>query len=126
MFRSVLAVFVGYLAMAVCVIASMIPLARAFGMRMSTQPPAGPLPRGFLAANLGSGLVCALLGGLITAYLAPHSPFEHVLALAGFVLVMGLVSGLQHRGPAPKWYPFVIPLVGVAGCLIGGLIAARA
>jgi hypothetical protein len=65
-----------------------------------------PLPAAHLAANLLLGLLAAILGGWLTARLAPAASQKHVLALAGLVVLMALVTDLPQDPDAseqPSW-----------------------
>lgn len=128
MLSSVWAVAAGFLTMAVLVMAGTVVLMRMFAPGMmeamrsgSFTPPA--LTPGFIARNLGLSLLAATAGGAVTLRLAPASPTGHLLALAGVVLAMGLVSsrspGSSHQ---PGWYRVTIPCVGLAGLLLAALL----
>jgi hypothetical protein len=125
MIRSIGAVLAGYAAMAVVVV-----LATKLAVKlMSLQAPPGGMPAptgGYLVVNLLYSFAAALLGGWITARLAASSPLGHAAALAGFALLMAVVSSLagpQAQGQ-PAWYPWVIGLLGAAGVLAGGWLRA--
>ncbi|MBK6900992.1 MAG: hypothetical protein IPH09_17615 [bacterium] len=92
---------------------------------------------GWSLLSVGLGLVGAGFGGRVAARFSPHA----VPLLAGVVAVLGLMSALgpDPVRPAlekpiaelgvfeaasyaipPHWYRYAIPLVGVAGVLLGG------
>jgi len=129
MFQSVLSVVVGYLVMAIIVMIGTIALAAAIipgglsGMRNAQAPP--PPSKGYLYANLALSLVAAVVGGWLTARMAPNAPFTHAAVLAAFVVAMGVVSARNEKARQPSWYPWTIAIVGVAGVLIGGVCELR-
>jgi hypothetical protein len=83
-----------------------------------------PTPR-YMAINLASGFVAALIGGLITARIAPRSPNGHLAALAAVVLAMGVVSAFMPGADRqPSWYKLVIPIMGVAGIAASALFVS--
>jgi hypothetical protein len=101
------------------------------GLAAATQPAvrADPLPAAYLATNLLIGLLAAILGGWLATRLAPAAPHKHVLALAGLVVLMALVTA-RTQGPdasaQPPWYPWATAAIGLAGVLLGGHLHTRA
>jgi hypothetical protein len=60
--------------------------------------------------------VAALAGALIAARIAARSRRAHVLAFAGLLVVMSVVSSLGGPQPGqPAWYSWGVALVGLAG-----------
>lgn len=96
---------------------------------MKSAPPAGVvLSSTYLAANLLVSLAAAVLGGWLTARLAPRVPMGHVLALAALLIAMSIVSATGDQAqPAgqPGWYPIGIAILGVLGVLAGGWLHTR-
>jgi hypothetical protein len=70
----------------------------------------------------------ALLGGWVTARMAPSREMAHVLALALFVILMS-VPGLLGYGPShdvqPAWYRWGLPALGVGAAILGGWMRSR-
>lgn len=118
MFRSLLAVFAGFLAIVVLVLVSAPLIARLL------LPPSAPRPTpGYLTANLLTGFVFAAAGGWVAAHLAGSAPHWHAAALAALVLALGVTTAAQGgavRAGQPQWYGWMLPFVGAAGALIGG------
>ena len=85
-------------------------------------------PANFYAANLVVSAMGALLGGWVTARMAPAAEMAHVLALALLVLLM-CVPALLGYGPAaavePMWYKVALPVLSVGGALLGGWLRSR-
>jgi len=71
--------------------------------------------------------VFTLLGGWITAWLAPSTPLRHALILG----VLGLIAGTAgvvatwNLGLGPRWYPIALAVTGLPLCWLGGWLAVR-
>ena len=72
-------------------------------------------------------IIFTILGGYITALLAPRSPMHHVWVLAGIGLVMGTMGVIatlpMHLGPA--WHPIAIAVTAVPCTWFGGTLHRR-
>lgn len=68
-----------------------------------------------------------VIGGYVTAKLAPHSPMRHVWILAGIgtvVAIAGAVATIPMKlGPA--WYPIVLAIISVPCVWLGGVLYQR-
>jgi hypothetical protein len=71
-----------------------------------------------------------MVGGYVTARLAPDRPFGHACALA----IIGLLAGTGgviafHQGApgtlGPAWYAYSIPLMAIPCVLVGGILWTR-
>lgn len=125
--RSILAVVGGLVAMVICVIVGTVVATLAFvpgNLRAMSTPPRGtPLPASYLTASLVVSLGGAMLGGWVVTRLAARRPFAHAVVLAGVVLLMSLPELFHASAPPsgqPDWYRLVLPVLGIAGVLIGG------
>jgi hypothetical protein len=116
MWRSILAVVVGYLVMAVAV---MVLFAIAF--RAPDQKPTV----GFMVFAVGYGFVAAIAGGYVTAAIARRAPLAHAAALAVVSAAMGLVSLITSGGREPVWFLGANVVAMIAGVLLGGAMRAR-
>ena len=78
------------------------------------------------ALALSYRIVYTLLGGFITARLAPHTPMRHVMILA----IIGLVAGMAGAAAAmtgnfgPNWYPIALALTAYPCTWFGGKLGA--
>jgi hypothetical protein len=129
--RSVAAIVAGYGVMSLTVIGGIIIATSLFvpgGLRaVASGPPPTGLPAAYLAANLATGALGAVLGGWLAARIAAFAPFGHAAVLAAIVATLTLGSaGSGPAGPQPGWYPIVIGVIGVAGVLAGGKLRAEA
>ncbi len=128
MWLSIGSIVSGYIVMALIVMigtiaatAAMIP--GGFGMMKN---PVVPAPRQYLIANLAVSFVAALVGGWLTARMAPNAPMMHSAILGALLLVMSVVSARTQRTGQPSWYPMTLAAIGVVGVLIGGFLKASA
>jgi hypothetical protein len=68
---------------------------------------------GLNALALSYRIVYTLLGGLITARLAPRAPMRHVtvLALIGLVAgTAGAIAAITQANLGPNWYPIALAI----------------
>jgi hypothetical protein len=122
--RSLGAVFAGFLAIVVLVLASAPLTARL--LPASAAPPAAPRPPiAYLTVNLVCGFLCAAAGGWITGHLAASHALWHAAGLATLVLGLGVTTAAQGgaaRAGQPSWYVWTLPFVGAGGVLLGGWV----
>jgi len=71
--------------------------------------------------------VYTLMGGYITARLAPHAAMRHVLILAiiGFLLGTLGVVGTWDMNLGPRWYPIAIAVTGAPLTWLGGMLSGQ-
>jgi hypothetical protein len=69
-------------------------------------------------------IVYGVVGGYITAWLAPERPVKHalILGVVGLVLSVAGAVGTWNAGPefGPRWYPLVLVLIAVPTAWLGG------
>lgn len=145
MLRSIGAVVVGYVVMAVIVIAGHVPGMLDSGLAFT--PGTLDAKPAWLAYGIGLSLVAAALGGLVVRKLTGPSPARPVFALAALVVVFGLAfAAMAQFGPPPDtskpvaemtqkekmdnarqplWYAYMLPLVCAAGVVLGGRTCCR-
>jgi peptidoglycan/LPS O-acetylase OafA/YrhL len=114
--RSILSVIAGYLIMAIAVIALFV-----IWFRGPEATPSG----GFMVFSLGYGLVVAGIGGYATAAIAKRREMAHALSLAGFSLLMGIISMFMADGREPLWYQLANMAVMVCAVVLGGHLRAK-
>jgi peptidoglycan/LPS O-acetylase OafA/YrhL len=70
-----------------------------------------------------------VLGGVITARLAPKKPMTHVLVLGAVGVVAASVGALAtwNQGPefGPKWYPILLVITALPCVWAGGMLSPR-
>jgi hypothetical protein len=96
---------------------------------LKVYPPWGePMPApGANALALAYRIVYGILGGFITARLAPRNPVKHAVILGSIGLaisVLGLIVTLpMHLGPA--WYPIGLAITALPCSWLGGVLYSR-
>jgi peptidoglycan/LPS O-acetylase OafA/YrhL len=110
MIRSILAVIVGYLIFALA--------AFAF-FQISGLPPHQPAPVSIMLESIAFGMVFALLGGYVAAWLAQRRPLAHGIALATVLAVGAAISLFSTLGKGAVWSQ-VAALALMAPCAILG------
>jgi hypothetical protein len=122
--RSTLAVLAGLIVVAVLSTGT-DQVMQALGI----YPPNGEPLRdsGLFALALSYRIAYQILGGYVTARLAPHKAWRHVwiLALVGLALAtLGVISSAAGD-LGPLWYPIVLALSAVPCVGLGGRLAQR-
>jgi hypothetical protein len=121
LWRSAGAVFLGFVAVVVLSLGT----DQIFHM-LQVYPPWGEPMRdaGLNLLALSYRIVYTVVGGYITARLAPRNPMHHVWVLAGIGLVMGTLGVIATSGMdlGPRWYPIAIALTAVPCTWLGGVL----
>ena len=116
MARSALAVLVGYFIFALS--------AFAF-FQLSGQPPHQAAPVPIMIGSIAFGMLFALLGGYVAAWLARRRPAAHGLAVAAVLALGAAISLLSTFGKGAIWSQ-VAALALMAPCaLLGGWLRSR-
>jgi hypothetical protein len=80
------------------------------------------------ALALAYRTVFTILGGYITARLAPHKPMKHVV-IVGIIGTIagtaGAITAITMADLGPNWYPIALAVTGFPAVWIGGLLHAR-
>jgi hypothetical protein len=119
--RSVLAVFLGFIAVVILSIGTDVVL-----HLLKVYPPWNvPMwDPGLNALALSYRIVYTVLGGYVAARFAPYAPVRHavILGIIGLIpAVAGVVYALNRGDMGPSWYPIVLALVGLPCCWLGGV-----
>lgn len=143
MLRTIAAVVVGYLAIALFVFATFSIVYLVLGPSFAFDPGTVDVTVGWMVVASVLNVVAAILGGVLAARIGRSQ--TAVKALAALVLVLGVVSAVMvMNAPVkqlperpltsmeaaayakqPVWYSVLLPLLGVAGVCIGGAIAKK-
>jgi surface polysaccharide O-acyltransferase-like enzyme len=92
-------------------------------------PPWGrPMSDSLFLLAFGYRIVYGIVGGYITARLAPDKPVKHAILLGcvGFVLSLAGAVATWNRGPefGPKWYPIALIVIAIPTAWLGGKLCA--
>jgi hypothetical protein len=123
--RSVLAVLAGFVA----VVALSLGADEVLHL-LNVYPPWGePMSQpGLNLLALSYRAVFTVIGGYLTAVVAPHSPMRHVAIAAGIGLVLGvagIVAAISIGGLGPLWYPIAVAVTGPPCTVLGGALYVR-
>lgn len=123
--RSVLAVLAGFVTVAALSTLTDIPL-----HLLGIYPPNGePMFEPELnALALSYRIAFTVLGGYVTARLAPSNPAVHVLVLAVIGLGMGVLGVMvsMNANLGPAWYPIALAATAVPAVWLGGRLYRKA
>ena len=125
MARSVVAILAGFLVVVVLSLATDQLL-----HVLQVYPPWGePMyDTGLNALALSYRIVYTLLGGFITARLAPRVPMRHVMILAIIGLVAGTagaIAAISVGNLGPNWYPIALAITAYPCTWLGGRLGVR-
>jgi hypothetical protein len=146
MVRSIIAVVVSYITMFLLNFIGFVGLYTVIGPAQAFRPRSYLASNRWIAMAFAIILVSAIIAGLICAVIARGR--KATLALAGLILVVGLLMGIPAvmKGRAnegmvrvgdvpareaaekaywPVWAPFTFPFVSAIGALIGGRLKKR-
>jgi hypothetical protein len=74
-------------------------------------------------------IVFTVLGGYVTAALAPGQPMRHVMVLGAIGTVVAAIGAAAtwNVGPAlgPKWYPVMLVVTALPSVWLGGILRLR-
>ena len=120
--RSVGAVVAGFVATALLSLGTDVVM-HATGV----FPPWGePMSNGLFVWATVYRVAFTVIGGFITAWLAPRKPMTHVLVLGalGIVAASAGVLATWNRGPefGPKWYPIALVVTALPCVWAGGAL----
>jgi hypothetical protein len=120
--RSVAAVMVGFISVAVFSLGTDQVL-----HVLNVYPPWGePMYEpGLNLLALSYRILYTIVGGYITASLAPYSPMRHVLVvgvLGSIVGTAGAIAAINMADFGPNWYPIAVALTGFPCVWLGGVI----
>lgn len=144
MMRTVAAVIVGYLAMALVIFATFSAAYLAMGADAAFKPGSYDVTMLWIVVSFVLGFLAALVAGNVAASISTSSRAPQVLAGAVLVITMlaalpeltskeapkprtGNVSNMAAMQSArnPVWFALLIPITGAFGVLIGAGIRRR-
>jgi hypothetical protein len=66
-----------------------------------------------------------VFGGWITARLAPSGPVGHSIVLGALGSLANIAGGIVMWKIGAHWYPFVLAVLALPSCWLGGILAKR-
>ena len=122
--RSIWAVVAGFLT--VVILSTVVD--QIFHM-LDVYPPWGqPMPEASdNALALSYRVAITVLGGWVTARLAPRNAMKHVwiLGIIGFAVGAAAAIATIPLNWGPAWYPILIPITGLPATILGGKLSSR-
>jgi Flp pilus assembly pilin Flp len=95
---------------------------------LGVYPPWGVVMEGtgLYMLALGYRIIYTIVGGYITARLAPHSPVRHAVILGTIGLAVGMVGAIVaiNGNLGPAWYGIAVALTGLPCSWLGGVLYA--
>ncbi len=120
MWRSIGAVLAGLVAVVVLSVAVDMALESTIYPELQTAP-TDPL----LALALAYRTVITVIGGYITARLAPSRPVRHAVILGAIGAALALLGLVVMWGVGHHWYPTALAVTAIPACWLGGKLFAR-
>lgn len=123
--RSTAAVIVGFISVAVLSLGTDQVL-----HVLNVYPPWGePMySPGLNLLALSYRILYTVIGGYITASLAPHAPMRHVfvVGILGFITgSAGAIAAITMADLGPNWYPIALALTGFPCVWLGGVLYSK-
>lgn len=83
------------------------------------------LGSGYLALALMYRTVYTVLGGFVTAWLAPQNPMKHVWVLAIIGQLGGIAGVFAGWELSAHWYPIALAVLAIPSVWFGGWLKTR-
>jgi hypothetical protein len=114
--RSIVAVIVGY---------SVFAVSAGALFYLSAQDPHGEATAPFMMGAVVYGAGFALLGGYVSGWIAPRSPFAHGLIVAGILALGAAVSLIATAGKGYIWSQITAITAMAPAAAFGGYLRGR-
>jgi hypothetical protein len=69
--------------------------------------------------------IYTVLGGYVTAWLAPQNPMKHVWILAIFGQIGGIMGVVAGWNLSAHWYPIALAVLAIPSVWLGGWLRTR-
>lgn len=143
MLKAIGGVVIGYVAMFICVFTLFTLAYTLLGANGAFQPGSYDVSGTWLVIAVAVSALAALVGGFVCKAIARSS--GAALALAGLVLVLGVVSAIiganktvppvraanvgnieaMNYAKTPTWMMLLMPVIGAAGVLVGARLKSE-
>ena len=84
-----------------------------------------PTATSLLVVALAYRTVYTILGGFVTASLAPQNAMKHVWVLAGFGQLGGIMGIIVGWNLSDHWYPIALAVLAIPSVWLGGWLKTR-
>ena len=123
--KSVGAVVAGFLLCFVLAIATDVVLVMTHMMPTMEHPE--QFSDGLYAVITVYTALYSVVGGWLTAKLAPSKPLQHALALGVLGTIASCLGAWANWGKAAghEWYPIALIVIAIPACWLGGMIYMR-
>jgi hypothetical protein len=125
MIRRVFAVLAGYVVTLVLFALGYVLLLQLFPNDVPRAGAAEAPSPGVLALATLFSFLAALVGGCVTTLLAGRSQVRQGVALAGVILVLGLLAPVLDPYRQPLWSHLILVFARVVGAVVGSLLWVR-
>ena len=82
-------------------------------------------PNNLLLIATAYRTVYGILGGYVTAKLAPNAPMIDAIVLGVIGTAAALAGALEMQGESAAWYPWTLVVLALPQTLLGGYLATR-
>jgi hypothetical protein len=123
--RSVFAVFAGLLTVVILSEGTDFVL-RSFGVLPPLEAGMGAYTTAMLGAATAYRTLAGVVGGYVTASLAPARATRHALVLGGIGTVLSVIGLVVMWGVGPAWYPIALAVLAMPSAWLGGRLRGRA
>ncbi len=124
--RSIAAVVAGFVAVVVLANGSDMILAAAAGLQpFAEEQEDGGLPWWVLAVVFVYRPFVTVVGGYLTAWLAPSRPLRHAVVLGVLGVLLSIYGAVSSWGLTPAWFTVALVVLVLPGTALGGWLRAR-
>lgn len=90
------------------------------------KPMPTPLSKGLAVLALSYRVVIGVIGGWLTARMAPQNPMKHAMALGWVGVVFGLIGVIVswNAEMGPRWYAIALAVFAIPQSWLGGKLYA--
>ena len=118
--KSIGAIVAGFLVVGILHVSTDVVLEKSGLFPAPDQPAA--LGTKFLAIAAIYRNIYNVFGGWLTARLAPSRPVRHAVILGILGLLANIAGGIVMWKLGAHWYPFVLAILAVPTCWLGGIL----
>lgn len=126
MLRRTVSVVVGLVAVLLLVGVTDAMLAEIFPAQFRNADGTHAFPGASLVAFIMVySFVYAVVGGYLTAMIAPKSPLAHAVALGALLVIISVIFAIMNPYQHPWWYLLACTVLIALGCIVGGSLKTQ-